>query len=100
MRKIYQSVPDVPQPLANKAVDIIERHFAVNEVRRAEDLPEESKVHLLRELDKFFQHELPKMRTKEGESVCDWGSQRSGGFLNSSIRWLVRVLRRDENSRP
>ena len=96
MRKIYQSVPDVPQSLANKAVDIIERHFTASGVRRADDLPEESKVHLLRELDKFFQSELPKMRTKDGELAYSWGSQRSGGFLNSIIRWLERVFRGDD----
>jgi hypothetical protein len=94
MRKIYQSAPDVPQAIANKAVDIIERHFVANGVRRAEDLPEESKVHLMRELQRFFQSDLPpQIRNKEGSVVYGWTSSSEGGFLNSVVRWFERVFR-------
>lgn len=96
MRKIYPSVPDVPQAVANQATDIIERHFAANGVKRAEELPEESRVRLLRELQGFFRSELPpRMIGKGGELVYDWGSRRGGGFIPAILRWLNRVLRGD-----
>lgn len=100
MRKIYQSVPDVPQSAANKAIDIIERHFTVNGVRRAEDLQEESKVHMLRELEKFFETDLPpRVCGKDGELVYDWGSRR-GGVVDAIVRWLQRVLHWGEVETP
>jgi hypothetical protein len=101
MRKIYQSAPDVPQAIANKAVDIIERHFATEGARRAEDLPEESRIHLLRELQRCFQSELPaRVRMRNGEPIYDWGSRRSEGFLNNLLRRLQRALRGDEADIP
>lgn len=93
MRKIYQSAPDVPQAIANRAVDIIERHFAQHGVRRAEELPEESKVRLLRELQKFFQTELPAMRERGGELAYDVGSDRAGNIGRRIARWLQQVFR-------
>ena len=92
MRKIYQSIPDVPQAVANKAIDIIERHFAATGVRRAADLPEESRVHLLRELQSFFHAELPYTRGKESDVLFDLGS-RQGGKWKAAFRWLARVFR-------
>jgi len=94
MRKIYQSAPDVPQAIANKAIDTIERHLVANGVRRADELPEESKVHLLRELQRFFQSELPpRMRGNEDALARGWVSRRGGGFISRALRWLERVFR-------
>lgn len=96
MRKIYQSAPDVPQAIANKAIDMIERHLASNGVRRAKDLPEESKVRLLRELDSFFRSELlprkPSGRERDGEPACVWVSRGDGCPGGPVLRWLRRVL--------
>lgn len=93
MRKIYQSAPDVPQVIANKAVEIIERHLTASGVRRAEELPEESKVHLLRELQKFFQSELPpQVVGKEGELTYSWGSRHRDRFVSAVLRWLERMF--------
>lgn len=91
MRKIYQSVPDVPQAVANKAIDIVERHISASGVRRAEELPEESKVRLMRELQNFFMNEFPHSRGEDGELIYDWGSRRHGGMWKSIVRWLQRV---------
>ena len=100
MRKIYQSAPDVPRAIANKAIDMIERHLVANGVRRAEELPEESKVHLLRELRRFFRSELPpKMSGNEDALARRWVSRRSRSLINRALRWLERVFRsRDAES--
>lgn len=93
MRKIYQSAPDVPQSIANKAIDIIERHMVASGVRRAEDLPEENKIHLLRELQKFFQSDLPPIvQGKEGHEIYAWGSGGNRGLFSRAIHWLERIL--------
>ena len=93
MRKIYQSVPDVPQAIANKAIDIMERHLSSNGVRRAEELPEESKVRLMREIQHFLQSELPDIREKNGEWGYHWSARRGKGFGASVVRWFQRVFR-------
>jgi hypothetical protein len=91
MRKIYQSAPDVPQAVANKVIEIIERHLAAAGVRRAEDLPEENKVHLLRELRSYFRSELPSDR-REGVPY-DWSSHRNGGFWAAAVCRLKSLFR-------
>ena len=92
MRKIYQTAPDVPQAVANKAIEIVERHFNALEVRRAEELPEESKVRLMRELQVLFMSEFPHSRGKDGELIYDWSSHRGGGSWRSIVRWVKRVF--------
>ena len=88
MRKIYQSAPDVSQAVANKAIEIIERQFAVNGVRRAEDLPEEGRVRLLRELEGFFAIEVRLLAGgKEGVSA------RRSRAVRSIYNWLVGKFR-------
>ena len=95
MRKIYQSVPDVPQAIANKAIDIVERHITSSGVRRAEELPEEGKVRLMRELQHFLQSELPDIKERNGEWGYDWSTRPPGaGFGASVVRWFHRVFRR------
>ena len=94
MRRIYQSAPEVPQAIANKAIEMIERHLATNGVRRAEELPEESKVHLLRELQRFFQSELPPRMRGNGETLAYGRTpRRSMRFITSILRRLERVFR-------
>ncbi|HEY3298651.1 MAG TPA: hypothetical protein VGK34_08355 [Armatimonadota bacterium] len=96
MRKIYQSAPDVPQGIANRAIDIVERHMAASGVRRAEELPEENKVHLLRELQKFFQSELPPLVLgKEGKEVYARGDK--GGMIGRTGQWIIRILHSRES---
>ena len=92
MRKIHQSVPDVPQAVANKATDIIERHFTTNGARRAEDLPEESRVHLLRELESYFHIALPSRIP--GELTSDRPQQNR--FLGSILKFVGRILHGDD----
>jgi hypothetical protein len=90
VRKIYQTAPEIPQALSNKAIEIIERHFTACGVRRAEDLPEESKVHLLRELRKFFQSELP---AKENDgSGTGWDQERREGLAGYLLNLVARTL--------
>ncbi|HET6454258.1 MAG TPA: hypothetical protein VFI02_07630 [Armatimonadota bacterium] len=93
MRKIYQSVPDVPQAIANKAIDMVERHFTANGVKRAEELPEESKVRLMREIQHFLQTELPDIKERNGEWGYDWSTRRGDGIGRLIVRWFQRVFR-------
>jgi len=88
VRKIYQTAPDVPQALSNKAIEIIERHFTACGVRRAEELPEENKIHLLRELQRFFQTELPANK-KAGAA---WDSERREGFIGYLLSLAERTF--------
>ncbi len=98
MRKIYPSAPDVPQVLANRAIDIVERQFAADGVRRAADLPEESKVHMMRELEAFFLSELPPIVcTKDGDAVYDWNSRKGKGLIPSIVRWLEKVMQSEDD---
>jgi hypothetical protein len=92
MRKIYPYAPDVSQAVANKATDVIEKHVVACGVRRAEELPEENKVHLMRELQRLFQAELPaKIIGKDGEEY-DWASQGRTGFFYRVGHWLERLF--------
>jgi len=60
VKKVHRHVPDVPQNVGDRGAEIVERHFQVYGVKRAADLPEEGKVHLLREMRSFFATELPR----------------------------------------
>lgn len=60
MKKVHRNVPDVPQGVADRGTEIVERHFQAYGVKRALDLPEEGKVHLMREMRSFFAAELPR----------------------------------------
>ena len=59
MRKVHRQIPDVPQNVADRGTAAIERHLAAYGVSRARDLPEEGKVYLRHELQKFFADQLP-----------------------------------------
>jgi len=80
VKKVHRHVPDVPQNVADRGTEIVERHFQAYGVKRAMDLPEEGKVHLMREMRSFFATELPK----HGEVA----KPRSG-----VAGWLERVRR-------
>jgi hypothetical protein len=60
VKKVHRHVPDVPQNVADQGAEIVERHFQAYGVKRAADLPEEGKVHLMREMRGFFAAELPR----------------------------------------
>jgi hypothetical protein len=60
VKKVHRHVPDVPQNIADRGTEIVERHFQAYGVKRAMDLPEEGKVHLMREMKAFFAAELPR----------------------------------------
>lgn len=59
MKKVSRYVPDVPQGIADRGTEIIERHFNAYGVKRACDLPEEGKVRLHREMQQYFAEEMP-----------------------------------------
>lgn len=59
MRKVFRYMTDVPQGVADRGTELIERHLAAYGVSRAMDLPEEGKVSLAHQLDNFFAGELP-----------------------------------------
>jgi len=60
VKKVHRHVPDVTQGVADRGTEIVERHFQAYGVKRAMDLPEEGKVHLMREMNAFFATELPQ----------------------------------------
>jgi len=59
MKKVNRHVPDVSQGIADRGTEIIERHFTAYGVKRATDLPEEGKVRLYREMQHYFDIEMP-----------------------------------------
>lgn len=59
MKKVNRYVPDVPQKVADRGTEIVERILASYGVSRACDLPEEGKVRLMREMRGFFDQEVP-----------------------------------------
>lgn len=60
MKKVNRYVPDVPQRVADRGTEIVERHLATYGVSRASDLPEEGKIRLMKDLRGFFDQELPE----------------------------------------
>jgi hypothetical protein len=78
VKKVHRHVPDVPQGVGDRGTEIIERHFQAYGVKRAADLPEEGKVHLYREMQKFLAHELPPGSVEAGPRGA-WG------------RWMERL---------
>jgi hypothetical protein len=59
MKKVSRHVPDIPQGIADRGTEIIERQFNAYGVKRASDLPEEGKVRLHREMQQYFAAEMP-----------------------------------------
>ena len=86
MKKVNRYVPDVPQKVADRGTEIVERHLAAYGVSRAMDLPEEGKVRLVRELQGFFNHDLP-----EGMQMLD---PREMGWRGAVRRAWRRVTGR------
>jgi hypothetical protein len=59
MKKVNRHVPDVSQGIADRGTEIIERLFNAYGVKRANDLPEEGKVRLYREMQQYLTAEMP-----------------------------------------
>ncbi len=72
MKKVNRYVPDVPQRIADRGTEVVERHLAAYGVSRAADLPEEGKVRLMRELHGFFGRELPEGLAMLDPSEVGW----------------------------
>src|SRR5262245_180457 len=82
MRKAHRHMPDLPQAVADRGTEVIERHLAAYGVTRARDLPEEGKVYLRRELIQFFNAELPEGLPHPAASRRwqSWWGQLTGRF--------------------
>jgi hypothetical protein len=92
MKKVNRYVPDVPQRVADRGTEIVERHLAAYGVSRAMDLPEEGKVKLLRDLQAFFGREIP-----EGLELLD---PREVGWRGALRRFWRAVTGRRPGSGP
>ena len=92
MKKVNRYVPDVPQRVADKGTEIVERQLAAYGVSRAMDLPEEGKVRLVRELQNFYGRELP-----DGLAMLDPREMGIRGALRRGWRFITG--RRGENPR-
>jgi hypothetical protein len=82
MKKLHRTVPDVPQEIADRGTEIIERHFQAYGVKRASELPEEGRVHLYREMQQFFAAELPHgaaARATRG-GIAGWWERLKAGL--------------------
>ena len=84
MRKVHRHAPDVPQGVADRGTELIERHLAAYGVTRARDLPEEGKVYLRRELSQFFAAELPD-GVPQPDNARGWR-----GWWAALTRWARR----------
>lgn len=85
MKKVHRHVPDVPQRVADRGTDLVERYLAAYGVSRACDLPEEGKVRLARDLRAMFDRELP-----DGLPMLDPSDLGWRGFLKRLARLFGR----------
>jgi hypothetical protein len=88
VKKVNRYVPDVPQRVADRGTELVERHLAAYGVSRAMDLPEEGKVRLYHELQKFYKMELP-----EGLQMLDASEVGWRGFFKRGWRRVKGVFR-------
>lgn len=72
MKKVNRYVPDVSQRLGDRGTEVVEKHLAAFGVSRALDLPEEGKVRLMRDLQGFFQQEVPEGLKMLNPSDVGW----------------------------
>jgi len=86
MKKLFSEIPDVQQGVANKVVRVIERHFRFHKVTRANDLSEEARVRLHRDLRALFDVELGS----GGSLSAD--RKRRAGVLEKIHAWLKEFL--------
>jgi hypothetical protein len=80
MRKAHRYLADVPQPVADRGTELIERHLAAYGVSRARDLPDEGKVYLRRELVKFFAASLTQGLPQPPAPTSRWRRWWDGLF--------------------
>ena len=85
MKKVNRYAPDVPQKIGDRGTEIVERHLAAYGVSRAQDLPEEGKVRLMRDLQGFFRRDVP-----EGLTMLDPADVGWRGLLRRAVRRLFR----------
>ena len=86
MKKLFPEMPDVPQGVANKVVRLIERRFRFHKVARANDLAEEARVRLHRDLRALFYTELGS-----GGSLST-NRKRRAGILERLHVWIEEFL--------
>jgi hypothetical protein len=72
VKKVNRYAPDVPQKAGDRGTEIVERHLAAYGVSRASDLPEEGKVKLMRELQSFFNRDIPEGLTMLNPADMGW----------------------------
>ena len=89
MKKVNRYVPDVPQRMADRGTEIVERHLAAAGVSRASELPEEGKVRLVRDLQAFYRQELP-----EGLTMIDPNDVGWRGVIRRCWRFITGQQRR------
>ena len=87
MKKVNRYVPDVPQRIADRATEVVERHLAAYGVSRAQELPEEGRVRLMHELQGFYSREVP-----DGLQMLDPSDVGWRGVLKRI--WLTATGRR------
>ncbi len=87
MKKVHRYVPDVSQRTADRATEVVERLLAAYGVSRAQDLPEEGRVRLSRELQGFYSRELPEGLRMLNPSDLGW----RGAFKRT---WLTLTGRK------
>lgn len=91
MKKVSRFVPEVSQRAADRGTEIVERHLATYGVSRAADLPEEGKVHLMRELRAYFDRELPEGMAMLSHSDIGWRGALKRSWQNLMRRGRARV---------
>ncbi|MFN3653289.1 MAG: hypothetical protein ACK47B_27220 [Armatimonadota bacterium] len=84
MKKVNRFVPDVQQQVADRGTELVERHLAAYGVSRAADLPEEGKVRLMRDLQRFFDEEYP-----DGLALLDPSDIGWRGALKRAWLWMT-----------
>ena len=87
MKKLFPQAPDVPQPIANGAIRIIERYFRLHRVGKAGNLPEEARVRLTRDLRAFFDAELGGVDSSKATR-----RKRRGGIVERIRVWFEDFL--------
>jgi hypothetical protein len=86
VKKTNRYVPDVPQRVADRGTEVVERQLAAYGVSRASDLPEEGKIRLMRELRATLDEELPDGVKLLDPSDVGWRGALKRAWLNLTGR--------------
>ncbi len=90
MKKVNRYVPDVSQTVGDRGTEVVERVLTAYGVARAEDLPEEGRVRLHRELTLFFENEISGGLEPLRRSDVGW----RGAWKRAWSRLWLRLRRR------